>query len=615
MKLLTSKRKAAEKIAAAAAKKAAKAAKSAAPVSVAAADSAAAAAVESVAEPAATAPVSVAAAVESVAESAATAPVSVAAADSAAAAAVESVAELAAEPAAAEPTVSVATTEPTVSVAAAVAVEPAAEPVAATTEPTVSVAEPVAEPVAAAVAVEPVAEPVPEMPTHINAITLGTMHFMVDDSPAIAGMVENKATLEGWIDAVPRTNKKKILYLLATYLPYPSPEIGTLYGDDRVQLLSFLESLVSMLHSRQAQLETGTIRNSSILAIVPSLEELISSIRLLNPSEEDDLDKMLAGLNEKAIFMLLTRLSWYLMHKKEIKKTNPHIWSQLFTSIHELSLTQLIDTLKGLEEPYPSLSLSKAKDAPSVEKLGTLLLSPSERKEEPDEQKGGGMSDLQQQWGNSMTLYSIIHHLDIIEHHKRTGGLYHLLAPMLDELFHSYGPSVAAFLHKDKTRLPAPLPFCKLAYITLALRYRFHEGRKDVLYAIQRPDKILLDYLETQTKRLEKTPVTIESEPHFYFVLDGLHATIKPKTQTSKLYLLRTYHPEKTTYSLECYPIDFRTVDHLNEHRMPRWTTETASLKTLTFLSPVRLTDTLFHLLFLRAIQHTYPATGRELPF
>jgi hypothetical protein len=486
------------------------------------------------------------------------------------------------------------------------------------------------------------------MPADIHAINLGGIYFMLDEKESIIGIAESKPELDGLIDEIVKlesdtteSRKKHILYLFATYLPFPSPMLDGLYGDkDKKDLISIIRTLIRYLTEQKSKLTNQPLYESRFLSMIDPLTSLIRDIERVDVSELNEMRKFLDGLSNKQIFMLLTRLSWYLMHKDAIiKSNNAAMWAVLFKAIKGLKLEAAIDSLNGIDNTdvsgYPGLSLAISESIPKagvstknaekhIDTLGTELRQRLEkqpveeekkgREDEQKEQGGGGRSDIHFQWSNSITLYSIKHYIDTLEGRKGDKDeLYHLLAPMFESLFHSYGHPTFEFIKKDKTILPSLLPFCKLSYITLALRYR-NIHRKDTLYAIKGIDSVLLQYIETQTRRLQHNAVVAHQTrmPTIYFIIDGDNAKIKNKDRNSysKLYLLVTYHPGKSVYSdLESYSIDFKKIRHLDEHRMPEWIQSSShSLKSLTFTDSEHMTDTLFQLLFLRAVQHIHPA-------
>jgi len=522
---------------------------------------------------------------------------------------------------------------------------------------------------------------VPDMPD-IHAINLGGIYFMLDETESIMGIAESKNELDRLIDEMEpnatENRKKQILYLFATYLPFPAPMLDGLYGDkDKNDLIGIIRTLIQHLTDQRLKLADQPLYASRFLSMIGPLSTLIDDIEKVDVSELNEMRDFLDGLSNKQIFMLLTRISWYLMHKDAIIKSDKAtMWAALLKSIKKLELEDAIDSLNGIDKKdvsdYPALSLSIVEATPSnsvsepethIDALGTALMQRSEEKGDEDEKKGeedekkgedekgdekkdedekkeedekkgeedekkgeedekkdedekkvqeGGGSDIQFQWSNSITLYSIKQYIDTLEGKKGDKDeLYHLLAPMFESLFISYGHSTSEFIKKDRTILPSLLPFCKLAYITLALRYR-NISRKDTLYAIKGVDSVLLQYIETQTRRLQRHTDVVHGSrtPTIYFIIDGDNATIKNKDRNSysKLYLLVTYHPGQTVYSdLESYSIDFKKIRHLDEHRMPEWI-QSKSLKSLTFTDSEHMTDTLFQLLFLRAVQHIHPA-------
>jgi len=492
---------------------------------------------------------------------------------------------------------------------------------------------------------------VPDMPD-IHAINLGGIYFMLDETQSIMGIAESKAELDKLIDEMEpnatENRKKLILYLFATYLPFPAPMLDGLYGDkDKKELISILRTLIQHLTEQRSKQEHQPLYASRFLSMIGPLSTLIDDIEKVDVSSLNEMRDFLDGLSNKQIFMLLTRLSWYLMHKDAIIKSNKAaMWAALLKSIKKLELEDAINSLNGIDKKdvsgYPALSLDVVEATPKpgdsvsgpeahMDALGKALMQrlgdkekkeevkeekkeEEKKEEEKEEPKVGGGNDVHFQWSNSITLYSIKHYIDSLEGRKGDKDeLYHLLAPMFDSLFLSYGHPTAEFIKKDKTILPTLLPFCKLSYITLALRYR-SVSRKDTLYAIKGVDSVLLQYIETQTRRLQRhADVTHDSRtPTIYFIIDGNNATIKNKERNSysKLYLLVTYHPGQTVYSdLESYSIDFKKIRHLDEHRMPEWIQSNShSPKSLTFTDSEHMTDTLFQLLFLRAVQHIHPA-------
>jgi hypothetical protein len=509
---------------------------------------------------------------------------------------------------------------------------------------------------------------VPDMPD-IHAINLGGIYFMLDETESIMGIAESKNELDRLIDGMEpnatENRKNQILYLFATYLPFPAPMLDGLYGDkDKNDLIGIIRTLIQHLADQRLKLADQPLYASRFLSMIGPLSTLINDIEKVDVSSLNEMRDFLDGLSNKQIFMLLTRLSWYLMHKDAIIKSDKAtMWAALLKSIKKLELEDAINSLNGIDKKdvsgYPALSLSIVEATPSdsvsepethIDALGTALQRSEEKgdedekgdekgdekkgdkkgdEDEKDEKKGdkkgdedekdekkdeeqmGGGSDIQFQWSNSITLYSIKQYIDTLEGKKGDKDeLYHLLAPMFESLFLSYGHSTSEFIKKDRTILPSLLPFCKLAYITLALRYR-NISRKDTLYAIKGVDSVLLQYIETQARRLQRhTDVVASRIPTIYFIIDGDNATIKNKDRNSysKLYLLVTYHPGQTVYSdLESYSIDFKKIRHLDEHRMPEWI-QSKSLKSLTFTDSEHMTDTLFQLLFLRAVQHIHPA-------
>ena len=492
---------------------------------------------------------------------------------------------------------------------------------------------------------------VPDMPD-IHAINLGGIYFMLDETQSIMGIAESKTELDKLIDEMEpnatENRKKLILYLFATYLPFPAPMLDGLYGDkDKKELISILRTLIQHLTEQRSKQEHQPLYASRFLSMIGPLSTLIDDIEKVDVSSLNEMRDFLDGLSNKQIFMLLTRLSWYLMHKDAIIKSNKAaMWAALLKSIKKLELEDAINSLNGIDKKdvsgYPALSLDVVEATPKpgdsvsgpeahMDALGKALMQrlgdkekkeevkeekkeEEKKEEEKEEPKVGGGNDVHFQWSNSITLYSIKHYIDSLEGRKGDKDeLYHLLAPMFDSLFLSYGHPTAEFIKKDKTILPTLLPFCKLSYITLALRYR-SVSRKDTLYAIKGVDSVLLQYIETQTRRLQRhADVAHDSRtPTIYFIIDGNNATIKNKERNSysKLYLLVTYHPGQTVYSdLESYSIDFKKIRHLDEHRMPEWIQSNShSPKSLTFTDSEHMTDTLFQLLFLRAVQHIHPA-------
>jgi len=500
---------------------------------------------------------------------------------------------------------------------------------------------------------------VPDMPD-IHAINLGGIYFMLDETESIMGIAESKNELDRLIDGMEpnatENRKNQILYLFATYLPFPAPMLDGLYGDkDKNDLIGIIRALIQHLTDQRLKLADQPLYAARFLSMIGPLSTLIDDIEKVDVSSLNEMRDFLDGLSNKQIFMLLTRLSWYLMHKDAIiKSDNAMMWAALLKSIKKLELEDAINSLNGIDKKdvsdYPALSLSIVEATPSdsvsepethIDALGTALQRSEEKKDEKkeDEKKGdedekeekgedkkeekkededeveekhsGGGNDIHFQLSNSITLYSIKQYIDTLEGKKGDKDeLYHLLAPMFDSLFLSYGHPTTEFIKKDRTILPSLLPFCKLAYITLALRYR-SVSRKDTLYAIKGVDSVLIQYIETQTRRLQRhTDVVAARTPTIYFIIDGDNATIKNKDRNSysKLYLLVTYHPGQTVYSdLESYSIDFKKIRHLDEHRMPEWI-QSKSLKSLTFTDSDHMTDTLFQLLFLRAVQHIHPA-------
>jgi hypothetical protein len=488
---------------------------------------------------------------------------------------------------------------------------------------------------------------VPDMPD-IHAINLGGIYFMLDETESIMGIAESKNELDRLIDGMEPNatdnRKNQILYLFATYLPFPAPMLDGLYGDkDKNDLIGIIRALIQHLADQRLKLADQPLHASRFLSMIGPLSTLIDDIEKVDVSSLNEMRDFLDGLSNKQIFMLLTRLSWYLMHKDAIIKSDKAtMWAALLKSIKKLELEDAIDSLNGIDKKdvsdYPALSLSIVEATPSdsvsepethIDALGTALMQRSEEKEDEkgdekkedevkdedekkDEEQMGGGSDIQSQWSNSIALYSIKQYIDTLEGKKGDKDeLYHLLAPMFESLFLSYGRSTSEFIKKDRTILPSLLPFCKLAYITLALRYR-NISRKDTLYAIKGVDSVLLQYIETQARRLQRHTDVVHGSriPTIYFIIDGDNATIKNKDRNSysKLYLLVTYHPGQTVYSdLESYSIDFKKIRHLDEHRMPEWI-QSKSLKSLTFTDSEHMTDTLFQLLFLRAVQHIHPA-------
>ena len=481
----------------------------------------------------------------------------------------------------------------------------------------------------------------------IHAINLGGIYFMLDETESIMGIAESKNELDRLIDEMEpnatENRKQQILYLFATYLPFPVPMLDGLYGDkDKNDLIGIIRTLIQHLTDQRLKMANQPLYAARFLRMIDPLSTLINDIEKVDVSELNEMRDFLDGLSNKQIFMLLTRLSWYLMHKDAIIKSDKAtMWAALLKSIKKLELEDAINSLNGIDKKnvsdYPALSLSIVEATPRdsvsepethIDELGTALLGrlapvteeekgdgdekEDEKKGDEDEekvQKGG--SDIHFQWSNSITLYSIKQYIDTLEGKKGDKDELYLLAPMFESLFHSYGHSTSEFIKKDRTILPSLLPFCKLAYITLALRYR-NISRKDTLYAIKGVDSVLIQYIETQTRRLQRhTDVAHQArKPTIYFIIDGDNATIKNKDRNSysKLYLLVTYHPGQTVYSdLESYSIDFKKIRHLDEHRMPEWI-PSKSRKSLTFTDSEHMTDTLFQLLFLRAVQHIHPA-------
>lgn len=492
------------------------------------------------------------------------------------------------------------------------------------------------------------AQTVPDMPADIHAINLGGIYFMLDETESIMGIAESKNELDKLIDEIVKmepnakeNRKQQILYMFATYLPFPVPMLDGLYGDkDKKDLIGIIRTLIQYLTELQSKQTDQPLYEARFISMIGPLSVLIYDIEHTDVSQLNEMRDFLDGLSNKQIFMLLTRLSWYLMHKDAIiKSNNAAMWAALLKSIKKLELEDAINSLNGIDKTdvsdYPALSLDTVGQTPSdsvsepekhIDALGMALLGrlapiaeapiAEEEKGSEDEKKvqEGGGSDIKFQWSNSITLYSIKHYIDTLEGKKGDKDeLYHLLAPMFESLFHSYGRRTSEFIKKDNTILPSLLPFCKLTYITLALRYR-NITRKDTLYAIKGADSVLLQYIETQTRRLQRnTGVAHQTRmPAIYFIIDGDNAKIKNKDRNSysKLYLLVTYHPGKPVYSdLESYSIDFKKIRHLDEHRMPEWI-QSKSRKSLTFTDSEHMTDTLFQLLFLRAVQHIHPANG-----
>jgi hypothetical protein len=338
---------------------------------------------------------------------------------------------------------------------------------------------------------------VPDMPD-IHAINLGGIYFMLDETESIMGIAESKNELDRLIDEMEpnatESRKQQILYLFATYLPFPAPMLDGLYGDkDKNDLIGIIRTLIQHLTDQRLKLADQPLYAARFLSMIGPLSTLINDIEKVDVSSLNEMRDFLDGLSNKQIFMLLTRLSWYLMHNDAIiKSDNAMMWAALLKSIKKLELEDAINSLNGIDKKdvsdYPALSLSIVEATPSdsvsepethIDALGTALQrseekgedekkgeedekkgEEDEKKGDEDEVKGGGGNDIQFQWSNSITLYSIKHYIDSLEGRKGDKDeLYHLLAPMFDSLFLSYGHPTAEFIKKDRTRMDARIPF------------------------------------------------------------------------------------------------------------------------------------------------------------
>jgi len=476
-----------------------------------------------------------------------------------------------------------------------------------------------------------------------RAVTIGNRSFYIDtDASSIDLEIDGRDKLNQLINTVYANtsyNSTRIIQLFTTYLPYGGTKLNHMSAADKRDLVSILSLYLTHLqNSRSAN--RNSIRDSGYQKNIKPVEELIASLTASSSKKTDTLRKRLDKLTEEEILHLLTRLAWFLARKDRIYQDNVESWSDMMDAMDALHLSDVITSLQGTQGSLPTLQ--QAKDAATVEELGTAMQAPSSSDDAAKQ-----LEELMK----FLTLkkkYTVVSSRPAIPQLDKQmpsalirGGaqpsLIQLVTPMFDAVFGVYGPDIAKFL-RERNTIPEPFPLVPLMQLSHVMNQVWSRSSDtSALYQINKAEKVI-PFLTSQIGALDAFLTAVEEEkkeetkksfltmehvyhaeyqerikkPFVYLFVNGVNATINGPT--NGVYLLYTNdEPLRDEYIPPISTIDLSSVDVTENTTIPEPKKKKKDAVKITINKPDGIINhMLFQLLLLRHVQLSYPEIPME---